>query len=1461
MIITREEQPVIISPLEDLDTGSKPSMSLLKQGELVLRSNVTDEEILNLQLQNIKTSTTQEIRSTAAMLNQQKSIERFTSMLQETDNVEDVSIGLQMLAQKQQDNRVALEKEVIEAYQGAVSMSPVSQYIRENDSTALERIGVRAAKNLVIQNKIQELQGKGDWADTALNLLSEVSLLSFIQRSTGLGLTDYNDALREMQVEAEQATLEELPDVLAKHEKLIKSTQILGDNPDYVAQTMASVFDSREGQRTEFLLNLFDFLDTGLVVGDVVRAGRKLVPSPNVQSAVDTGVTDELAEDIVNNKGFIFDDPVEKEALASGIVPEKGAENYVSQAVRQKHEANQRILADTLKNLTAMGYDEVQAINTLDGIRKRLKAEFSNGSISDVRLLEDGQAEVTLFKSTGTPYVSERSAKTAITNKGINGIPFQLPSGGWGIKTTVPSLDVNIAEMSTRGITELTRMLRRPEAWVDDDLLVFGQISENAMNQITNAGKTVYDRTIGKLGRKDLSRLLPILDVQRQTGESLNRWFTDKEVGDMYRSLYGEKIPDKVLQGFKGYKLLNDFQYDLDNRVLYGKLKAQGFDSIDEEVFGVPLNAKMVSDFPEDNHIFFQDTLTALTKGELPEDFLTKYDLLEIDDFQGLAKRKGYEDLAQNPTRYMAVPKGSVELKPLEYKQLAYLAGGRIRYDESSVFLKQLNTGTYAKGGGKYRMPDRTLFVASSFPQARREANAMNALNAILRRGSDDATVRKEANAFLEKTPVLGVDNVVEYLAKVEARGLDINEDVVPLRNREIIEKKDVPDKILGDTAFSKLSNGRLDARSKERVPHVNPEGDKTLNPLAALNQNFAATAQNAAFSAYRDYTLSYLERFRPYLEVEPTSPRIALLDADIKRGSGLDSGMISRIKGEQTFAREVIGRRTEQEMAALRRNEEIVEWAIGKLPSRFLGGKNKDELIGQLSTKFKDDPIGKLRSITFNAKLGLFSLPTMIVQMAHAPLIAAIAPRHGTKALMVTPILRTALLAQDPKVIDEIAKRAEKLDLKGFGDLQMFFKEFRHHGFDNFGANQVYEDAARGDALIEGWGSKFLKKGRMFFEEGELVPRMTAYGTSVREWVSNMDNINPKGLPIDSVEGRKYIVQRTNTLTLGMTRADLQQGLKGGVAGLAFQFQSYPLRAIDAIFLPSKGLSPAERTRLALGYLVIAGSAGLPFVESFTDWTLNTFDKELENPDWVYKTLYNGVVDGLVMASTGEDTNFSSRVGLGAWVDEFYKSITDENKNFFEVLLGPSGSTTSGAMDTVIEYSKAWSAGYNPDPSRLGDQVVMDIAKQVAGFNNLYRAWVAFNTQKIYDSRGNQFIDISNQGAILQLFGLPPQAYEDIGELYRNKDRKAQIIKLNTEMLVKLHLEYAQTKDPAVIEQINAIGVYVDADGLTQEVNSRVASSLGQNATYKRLLTEQMTEKALGEKATLSPDIRARND
>jgi len=818
------------------------------------------------------------------------------------------------------------------------------------------------------------------------------------------------------------------------------------------------------------------------------------------------------------------------------------------------------------------------------------------------------------------------------------------------------------------------------------------------------------------------------------------------------------------------------------------------------------------------------------------------HDIIETTSqgYSTLAGKAENGALKENPTSYIAVPKGSVEIDALNYNQLSYLAGGRVRYDAANTFLKQVNTGNFQKGGGSYRLPDKTLFMASSFPQAKRISEQMNAINALIRKGIDVARFKAKVDDLREKNGALGVDRIEEYLEKVEARGMDISKDITPLRNREVIREDGLPEQVMDDVQFQSAANGRLSQRGMETVPHVNPDSSKSLNPLQALNQNFAATSQNAAFTAYKDYALSYMERYRKYLNVPPNSPRIELLTAGIKGGTSLDKKQVNRILGEQRFAKEVIGKRSEEQIASHISNEKMIEWALGtKLGSKLLGKAGKDEKLGQYSQSFSGDPIGKLRGLVFNMKLGLFSLPAALIQAAHAPIIMAMAPRHGFKALVTYPLLRVALISRDPDVIKEIAKSAGKLDLKGYGDLEKFFKGFRNQGYDNFGANQVYEDAAIGDTLLQGWGSRFSRKGRMFFEEGELVPRLTAYSTAVREWVANANKINPKGLDIDTKDAEKYITQRTSTLTLGMTRADLQQGLKGGFSGLMFQFQSYPMRAVDAMFFPSKGLTSGERARMAAGYLIMFGSAGLPLASSFVDYAANKFDADRELSDTTYKMLYNGIVDGSAMAAFGEDTNFSSRGALGTWVKDIIKTFTDPNQSVLETLAGPVGSTGSGAVDTMVQYAKVWNAGYNPDPSQITGSVVMDMVKQVSSFNNLYRTWIAYNTGKIYDSRGNQFKDVTLAGSLLQLFGLPPQAYEDMGTLFYQKEMNKEIKKLAKEHLVKLHLEFARTQDPDIQNQINAVASYAQMDGILESVNTSVITELSQGSLYERTIEQ----------------------
>ena len=1470
MIIQPETSRKIISPMEEVEESALPSESFVAQAKIVIESSGAEKDVMDYELETLKIQNINQIRNNAQLINSQKATENFTALLQQNTSPDFVATSLKVLSEKQERNKTALEEEVINVLSQQSFKNPVQRYINENDRGFIQNLNEVTKKELAVYNKIEEIRSKGDGYDTGLNFLTDLTFLGFIQRTLGFGLTDYSNELRSLATRLENANSEDAVQILDESEKLIKATQILGDNPRYVEAEFGEAFTgSIQSQRLASIFNAIDFVDTAFIAGGVLK-GVTILPKRGLnKAALDLGDTDTVAKDIVNSKNKIVNNPVDGVGLASGLKTQLDESDGLSAAVRKEYEVNQRVLNSTLDKFSGMDYSEVQALDIVDNLKDRLKKEFSNGSITDMKLRSDGQVDITLLSASGNAYKTERGAKTSLTKRGLTGEVFQMNSGGWATKVNVPALDAQIANLSTKGITALTRFLRRPEAWVDDQLLVQGQIAEGALGQITSAGQSVFDNTLGKLDKKQINNMLPILDYQRAVAKGETNlkpdWLTPKEIDIQYRSLYGRPVTVKEMNAFNGYRLLNDFQYELDNRILYSKKKAKGFGTLDKETFGVEeINAKLATDFTKNDYIYLNDKGVTLDKTNLPKDFLKKYDVVEVDDINRLTDSKGFAAISKTPTPYIAVPKGSVEIKPLDSKQLKYLSGGRVRYDESTVFLKQANVGKYANGKN-YRKTDRTLFSASSFPQAKREAEAMNSLNSILRKGVDNPAVRKEAEDFLSQRLVLGTDNLEVYLEKLTSKGFDKNEDIVPVRNRDMIKRDDLPSEFMGDMDFQQVANGRLSARGEDVVEHVDPDSSTLLNAVASLNQNFAAVANNAAFGAYRDYTLSYLERYRRFLKINPDSPRIDLLNADIKEGTNLTKAQINRIKGEQQFAREVVGKKTPEEIAADRDVEKGVEWALGSKMGDIIWG-DKDKLTGKLSTSLGQDPIGKIRGLVFNAKLGLFSLPAMMIQAIHAPAIAMLAPKHGFKALLTYPILRTALLSRDPQVIAEFAKKAEKLGLKGYGDLNKFFYGFKAAGLDNFGSNMVYENAARGDNLLKTLPTKVAEKGRIFFEEGELVPRMTAYATSVREWIANTNNINPKGLDIDNKDAQKYIIQRTGTLTLGLTRADIQQGLKGGqglgggLVSLLGQFQSYPMRALDAILFPSKGLTGAERARLAASYLVLYGSAGLPFMDMLADKiTESTRDESSDKA--TYKFLYNGIIDGFVMATTGENTNFASRGGLGDWTYEIIKSLSGSDKSFLEVIAGPAGSTGSGAVDTLVQYAKAYKAGFNPDMNRLGTKALLDVAKQVSSFNNVYRAWFAWQTGKIYDSRGNQFIELSNVGNILQIFGVPPQAYQDIGMIYGSKEKRKQIIKLNTELMLELHNEFARTQDSAVIEKINMVAAAVAQDGLSDEVNPAVVRALKGSSTHNRLIQESLGQKQVGEKGAVPLEIEVLND
>jgi hypothetical protein len=1457
-----DNKRLLITPVQDESLIAPPPEGLVKQAEFIISNKNLGMELHEQKMKTLSMQSARQLRESFNIENQQRISQEINEGLA-NKGVEFVALGLETLHKKRVENRAALEEEFVATVTSQAEKDPVTRYIMENDRGFFSNLAQESKKQLAIANKLEEIKSRSDWGDTGLNLVSEVSMVSFLQRSFGFGLLDYASELRNLQAELERANADEAIGILERAEKVVQATQILGDNPDYLYGEMAEAFQgSNVSQDIAGIFHLLDFADTSVILKDGLKVGRSILKA-STQSRIFNKLGNDaaFADDIAEGDRKIVKDEIEQISAGLGLKTEFDEATGLSGKVRASHEANRRVLDEVLKESRGVTHQDVQDVDKLGSLKDKLKREFNKGTITDIHTKLDGSTDIIMVKSDGSGYVSEATAKTAITKNGFKGDVFQLPSGKWGIKANLPSDDVKNANMSTRGVSWFTRMLRRPETWVDDDLLVYSQLSESSLNRIVKQGQIVYDRTLGKLGRGDLNDFLPMIERVMEHGERFKEWPTPKEFDVFFREHHKRPATEKEMNAYSGYRLLNDFQYELDNKVIYEKKKAEGYGTVAEGDLGEGIdatNAKIVDNLSEHDYIFIRDTGQTVDKNLLGKGFLDKYDVVKVDDTAALK-------MAQDaPTPYVAVPKGSVEIAPLEYRQLTYLAGGRKRYDANTVFLKQANV-TVLPNGKRYRKKDTTAFTASSLPQGRKVQEEINAINSLLRKGKDEPEIRAQAQELIQRNLVLGVDNVDSWLQKMADNGIDISRDVQAVRNRGVVSGEDLPAGFVDEVDFLEQTDGRLGKRGAVTRPHVDPTEESLLNPIASLNQNFVASAQNASLSAYRDYSLAYLERYRKYLKVDPNSPRLDLLDASIKDGTHLTSKQMQKIKGEQQFAREVMGQRTAEEVAAQATLENNLEWALGSLPDKMGWGKftfDKHKLIGNSKNLSKDALLGKVRGLIFNAKLGLFSLPAMAIQAIHAPIISIMAPTHGVKALMTYPILRIALLSRDPAVVKEFAAKAEKLDLTGYGDMSLFFREFRNLGFDSFGPNLAYENAGMGDNLVRGTTSKVVDKGRIFFEEGELVPRMTAYATAVREWNANFKNINPKKTNIDTKEASKYITQRVNTLTLGMTRADLQQGLKTGWLGLATQFQSYPLRALDAMLFPSKGLTRAERSRLIGAYVIFYGGAGLPMLDSVVDKIVENTD--VEDNKILTKTLYNGIIDGLVMAATGEDTNFASRGGLGDWAKELMKLISSEQSKPLDVLLGPAGSTGSGALDTLVQYAQAYSAGYNPDASQLTSKVLMDMAKQVSSFNNLYRTWVAYNSGKIYDSRGNQFIEISNTKNLLQLFGIPPQEYANVGAMFAQKDKRKQIVDLNVENLIKLHTDFLRADSyeerESIRQQINGVAFYVQQDGLTQEVMSRVANKIGQDATYNRLLQEAELLEAIG-KNGLSTEMEALND
>ena len=431
------------------------------------------------------------------------------------------------------------------------------------------------------------------------------------------------------------------------------------------------------------------------------------------------------------------------------------------------------------------------------------------------------------------------------------------------------------------------------------------------------------------------------------------------------------------------------------------------------------------------------------------------------------------------------------------------------------------------------------------------------------------------------------------------------------------------------------------------------------------------------------------------------------------------------------------------------------------KNASDFLYSKN---LIGadfaaDISSK---NPLVALRGFAFDAKLGMFNPAQYWVQGSQALNIMAVSGLDGVRGTALYGPIRFAIANGDAAVIKSTGDLLQPISgLTGDQFLEMVTM-FKNSGRGTVGESlaEFGSDAAQASRVLgtvgEGIGAA-RSAGRVIFNEGELIPRIASYATSYMEFLKKFP-----GVAANSQQGRRWIMNRQDTLTQGMTGAS-----RTPVDKLPFtQFMSYMFRVNEAMFSGTFGgkgrkvLTNAERTRLAIVHTAMFGASAWGAVGTAMDIYRHYYGQELDPK--LYRLIRKGFIDTLLTELTGTETSLSTRLSNSDGIFMIMQDVAE--KNVIEFMGGVSlevgwqgGKTAFSAVKTLVA---SFSGAEVKEPFK--DDLI-DFARVFSTGNMAYNAYTAFKYGEV-TTRDNAYLDKidNNTEAIFTALGVPLEAQED---------------------------------------------------------------------------------------------------
>jgi hypothetical protein len=887
-------------------------------------------------------------------------------------------------------------------------------------------------------------------------------------------------------------------------------------------------------------------------------------------------------------------------------------------------------------------------------------------------------------------------------------------------------------------------------------------------------------------------------------GQNMMRWFSDREFRVLWERATGSAPSDVVEGAYRQYKVVNDLEYILRNSTVYAEYVTRGFEDLTFEAMGARLENKLgivdaEGKISSSERYFDASESRHYMKGELTQERMDElrgqgYTLIRVEDGQRL--KDGTE------ISNFLVKKSDLEVNPVRRNILEYREGGHRLYADK-YFVKQ---------AVRFRQPDEAtseailkrpnVFVtASTKADAAKWADAMEAARLAVKNQSYTA---KQLDDEIFKGQ-RGLPTGEEFLKGIEDETFQLDDPFEPVFDRQLpsayskTSKGAKFDELEDEPGFGGFyrTQGRIYySRKGDILKSIDGETAPTLDPFQAQANALHNVVRLSSFSDFKQSAIHHWhDTYAGYLNRRVgASPIEVFNEATISRniqGTALEA----QIEGQRSAIRRILDFQTPFDRNWRAKLREIHEWIVGDTDSKLLKEISKAPLW------FMDkNPVSALRGWAFDMKLGFFNPGQFAIQISTAFSAMALNPRYGLKGLgSVIPILHYGAmkkLGTAENALDLMVKRGMH-GLAGFEDA-VEFKEYvrfmNDSGFFDFHDTHALINASNPDSTfaVMNRTDALRQAGRVFFHSAETFNRLVAWRIAYGEAV---EKFGKRGFK--DTEFNEFVRGRAENYSFNMSQTSRSAWQKG-ILSIPTQFWAYNVRMLEALVGPN--FTPAQKARLALMQVGVAGAAGIPglglVADVYNQYANNgnapRLDARPSDPrgepggaEKVQAVMQRGILDWLMNEAWGVDVQIGQKWGTGDFFHETMKNILGLSRygpvSTADMVGGATYSIMGEVFGSAYNVAAFWasheSGGNNIDLSKFE---VETLFRQISTINNLYyKAWFAHQYGIYQSMKGQTMIaDLPPASAAFFAMGFPPGEFRDREAIMAWREHRQESIK-----------------------------------------------------------------------------------